>query len=340
MSNPKKVTNYVTQTLPEGWRRRIYLRTNGASAGRKDVVLISPDHFILRSNVEIERYAKTNKVKLDPKVHTVSLLSVENIFKREAEKLLMAKPKTSISSPGSQNENKKVYTKAVSRKIRTLKSRVLTEAAPSNVIKKSLSKDETPRKRGRPRKDHSAITLMKKIVRHSFSLRRKSAILIKAETKTKVGSATKRRRSGESAGTGREEKRGKFEETPAIAAAGRKTRNSISAIEIPILFPNIKRHRSLSPEKVAKGRKVDLERRRSIQPIKARQSSVRQLSRRSPKTGDKLDTSMDASGEEETDEDEELDKSAAQSECNKDEDNALVNQTVDTAAEDTKSEAY
>jgi hypothetical protein len=352
MSSPKKVTSAVTQHLPKGWRRRIYLRTKGASAGRKDVVLISPDDFILRSNVEIERYAKTNKMKLDPKVYTVSLLAVENIFKHEAGRLL-AKPKTSISSPISQNENKKGYIKKVLRKSTTSRASVLTEAAPSNVIRKSVTKEDTPpppRKRGRPRKDQSLI-LAKKIVRHSFSLRRKSAPPAKAESKSKVEPATKRRRSGDS-GTGREEKRGKFEDSsPPIAAAGRQTRNSISAIEIPILSPKIKKHRSVSPDKVAKGEKVDPEKRRSIQPEKKQESS-RQFrgygSNTDGKQGalDDADAIVEAlldevtSGEEETDEDEELVESAEQPESVEIDAVDLADQTTTPIAESTQSKVF
>lgn len=152
MNSPKKVSA-VTQKLPGGWKRRIYLRTTGASAGRKDVVLITPDNLILRSNVEIERYAKNKKLKLDPKVFTVSLGSVENIFKREAE-ILLAQAKTPVSSP-RQNENKQ-HTNSNSRRSSLTRSYVLTEASPINVIRKSLGKDETPRKRGRPLKNKSA----------------------------------------------------------------------------------------------------------------------------------------------------------------------------------------
>jgi hypothetical protein len=338
MSSPKKATHNVTQILPNGWRRRIYLRTKGASAGRKDVVLISPDDFILRSNVEIERYAKTNKVKLDPKVYTVSLLAVGDIFKQEAGRLL-AKPKTSISSPVSQNENKKEYTKAVLRKRSTSRASVLTEAAPSNVIRKSVAKEETPppRKRGRPRKDQSLV-LAKKIVRHSFSLRRKSAPPAKSESKS-----TKRRRSGDS-GTGREEKRGKFEDNnPAFAAAGRQTRNSISAIEIPTLSPKNKKQRSVSPEKVAK--QVDPEKK----PEKVKKDSSKQFRGYSPivegkqealKIADALVAALlseDTIGEDETDEDESLVEIAEQLKSNKVD---LVDQAAAADADSTKSKVY
>jgi len=70
-SSPDKLrVQHVIQKLPNGWLRKVYLRTTGATAGRKDIVLVSPgpNAIHLRSSLEIERYARENKITLNPKV--------------------------------------------------------------------------------------------------------------------------------------------------------------------------------------------------------------------------------------------------------------------------------
>jgi hypothetical protein len=265
-SEPKKV-QYVTQKLPNGWQRRIYLRTNGASAGRKDVVLITPDTKVLRSNVEIEKYAKAHKMKLDPNVFNVSMKLVENVFKKESEILLakLASPKT---KPSNEN-NKRLRTDSETNK-KERSTGVLTESTPSNVIKKSDAKEEmTPRGRGRPKGSGNKNKLLairhKKTVKMSLALQRRKSDSSRVDGKKKPKEVpkkssevkAKKRRNSDSGAPKVAEKKSKVESF-AVVSSGRQTRNSLSSIEIPILSPKMKNRamREISPEKLPRGWKV------------------------------------------------------------------------------------
>ncbi|XP_059488587.1 glutamic acid-rich protein-like [Neocloeon triangulifer] len=139
----------ITQTLPGGWHKRIYLRVTGASAGKKDVVLIAPDETVLRSNVEIERYCKAHKLKLDLNVYNVCQKLVKNVFKKEAAALM--KEENSNKTPGRPHikENKKDAPKSVKGKAKTKpkKSKSSRKSAVLSERRRNQSGDAVTTKR-------------------------------------------------------------------------------------------------------------------------------------------------------------------------------------------------
>ncbi|CAB3369399.1 Hypothetical predicted protein [Cloeon dipterum] len=142
---------HITQPLgKDGWRRRVYLRTTGASAGRKDIVLIAPDETCLRSRVEIDRYCKEHNLTLDPEVYSVSQSKAEHLFKKEIAALIRIKEATK-STPESVARKAKENDKANKD---SPKDKVATAAAAAA----QMSVAPVKAKRGRPPKVKSVLS--------------------------------------------------------------------------------------------------------------------------------------------------------------------------------------
>ncbi|XP_065348784.1 uncharacterized protein LOC135945198 [Cloeon dipterum] len=141
---------HITQPLgKDGWRRRVYLRTTGASAGRKDIVLIAPDETLLRSRVEIDRYCKEHNLTLDPEVYSVSQSKAEHLFKKEIAALIRIKEATKNTQESvarKAKENDKANKESLKDKVAAAASAAQMSVAPVKA------------KRGRPPKVKSVLS--------------------------------------------------------------------------------------------------------------------------------------------------------------------------------------
>ena len=64
---------YEDPTLPEGWSRKVSQRTGGASTGKWDVYIVSPDGKKFRSRNELRQYLDKNGLDFKPEDFDFSL---------------------------------------------------------------------------------------------------------------------------------------------------------------------------------------------------------------------------------------------------------------------------